>query len=276
MAKMSKLLLCFTLQYFFVIACSANPAFKSISTDESALLSIKSHVTNDPFSILATNWTKGTSVCDWVGISCNWKRQRVAALDLSGGHFQGTIAKEVGNLSFLVSLDVSGNNFYGFIPDQIGNLRRLRYLYMQDNTLSGLIPKSLEYLTRMELILNNNSLSGPIPRSIFNISSLRAIGFMNNSLNGTLPDDLCTNLPKLEYFNASVNHIGGEIPATLSQCSEIKVLRFGTNNFKGSIPASIGNLSKTGVVASWYQQFDRCTAFIALQHIIIEGTSSSV
>ncbi|BFG42329.1 hypothetical protein CerSpe_286030 [Prunus speciosa] len=54
----------------------------NISTDQSALLALKSHITTDPQNILV-NWSTTTSVCNWVGVTCGARHLRVAVLNLS-------------------------------------------------------------------------------------------------------------------------------------------------------------------------------------------------
>ncbi|KAL3849196.1 hypothetical protein ACJIZ3_011078 [Penstemon smallii] len=217
------------------------------STDEYSLLAIKSHIiTSYPNNILATNWSQGTSFCTWIGITCSRRRPRVTAIDLFNMGLQGTIANEIGNLSFLKYLRISNNSFEGVIPDEIGNLRRLRWVRMSYNQLSGEIPLSFGFLTNLEwLSIEYNHLTGTIPWSIFNISSLQTIGFTGNQLYGTLPNDMCYHLPKLVGLYLSSNQLSGDnIPTSLSACSELKVLSLAYNNFSGRIPTHMGNLSQ--------------------------------
>ncbi|RVW68598.1 putative LRR receptor-like serine/threonine-protein kinase [Vitis vinifera] len=84
--------------------------------DEFALIALKSHITYDSQGILATNWSTKSSYCNWYGISCNAPQQRVSAINLSNMGLEGTIAPQVGNLSFLVSLDLSNNYFHDSLP----------------------------------------------------------------------------------------------------------------------------------------------------------------
>ncbi|KAL2481848.1 LRR receptor-like serine/threonine-protein kinase EFR [Abeliophyllum distichum] len=106
----------FTILYLFIYVVAS---FNS-SADEYALLVYKSKITSDPNKILVKNWSQGTSFCNWIGITCGTKHQRVRGLNLA--NMGGTIAKEIGGLSFLRSLIISENNFYGFIPDEMGKL----------------------------------------------------------------------------------------------------------------------------------------------------------
>ncbi|KAL0444699.1 UNVERIFIED_CONTAM: hypothetical protein Slati_2192600 [Sesamum latifolium] len=79
-------------------------------------------------------------------------------LDLFYMGLQGTIARDIGNLSFLTYLDLSNNSFIGLIPNEIGNLICLRTLNMSYNELSGHIPNSvglLRNLQRLDLSANH-------------------------------------------------------------------------------------------------------------------------
>ena len=90
--------------------------------DEFALIALKTHITYDSQGILATNWSTKSSYCNWYGISCNAPQQRVSAINLSNMDLEGTIAPQVGNLSFLVSLDLSNNYFHDSLPKDIGKI----------------------------------------------------------------------------------------------------------------------------------------------------------
>ncbi|KAK4487021.1 hypothetical protein RD792_006336 [Penstemon davidsonii] len=217
--------------YLMKVLCLAASPINS-STDEHSLLAIKSHIiTSDPNNIIATNWSQETSFCTWIGITCSRRRPRVTALNLFNMSLEGTIAKEIGNLSFLTYLRIDNNSFKGKIPDEFGNLRRLRRVNMSYNQLSGEIPLSFRLLTNLEILsVQYNNLTGAIPWSIFNISSLQSIDFTGNQLYGTLPNDMCYHLPKLEVLHLSLNILSGGIPTSLSACSQLKRLSMSYNN----------------------------------------------
>ncbi|XP_022870744.1 LRR receptor-like serine/threonine-protein kinase EFR [Olea europaea var. sylvestris] len=139
------------------------------STDEYALLAFKSQI-SDPNKILANNWSQETSFCDWIGITCGRRHRRVRGLRLTNMGMRGTIAKEIGELSFLRSLIISNNNFQGFIPVEVGNLNQLREIEMQYDELNGSIPLSFGFLVNLQkLNISGNILSGDIPNKIFNV-----------------------------------------------------------------------------------------------------------
>ncbi|KAK4484211.1 hypothetical protein RD792_011433 [Penstemon davidsonii] len=158
---------------------------------------------------------------------------------------RGTIAKEIGNLSFLKRLNIGNNSFIGQIPYEIGHLRRLRELRIRYNQLNGQIPLSIGLLTNLEMLdLSGNNLIGTIPWSIFNISSLQGIDLYKNQLSGTLPPSICHHSPKLKFLILSKNQLGGNIPRSLTTCAELNEISLGYNNFIGNIPTQIGNLSQ--------------------------------
>uniref|UniRef100_M1BR51 non-specific serine/threonine protein kinase n=1 Tax=Solanum tuberosum TaxID=4113 RepID=M1BR51_SOLTU len=216
----------------------------NISTDEAALLAFKAHITSDPNGMLSKNWTKGTHVCNWIGISCSIRHQRVTSLDLNGLRLRGSIATEIGNLSFLSFLDIGNNSIHSKIPDELGYLRRLKYLSLSMNNLTGQIPASLGLLRRLEsLDLSENDLLGSVPSSIFNVSSLKVINLIYNALSGTLPNDICHNLPRLEGLQIARNQLSGQLPSNLNKCKELTYLSLSYNQFTGHIPSEIDNLS---------------------------------
>ncbi|KAK8972077.1 hypothetical protein V6N11_061885 [Hibiscus sabdariffa] len=139
----------------------------NITTDQSALLALKSHITHDPHNLLATNWSTSTSVCNWIGVTCGSRHHRVTALDLSSMDLTGTIPSQLGNLSFLASLKIRNNSFHGSLPIELTNLHRLRHLNFGNNSFNGEIPSWFGYFIRLEsLFLYMNNFSGVIPSSL--------------------------------------------------------------------------------------------------------------
>ncbi|CAA2998583.1 probable LRR receptor-like serine threonine-kinase At3g47570 [Olea europaea subsp. europaea] len=223
-------------------------ASQNSSTEEYALLAFKSQI-SDPNKILAKNWSQGTSFCNWIGITCGKRHRRVRGLHLTTMGLQGTIPKEIGELSFLRSLIIGNNNFQGSIPHEVGNLSQLREIEMQCNELNGSIPSSFGSLENLQLLnLSHNILNGDIPNKILNISSLIEIDLTNNSLSGSLPTDICNNLPQLEKLIIASNQVSGNIPPSLGTCTNLELLSLSHNNFARSIPIELGNLSKLQIL----------------------------
>ncbi|KAH9698797.1 protein kinase domain-containing protein [Citrus sinensis] len=225
-----------------IVAAAAN-----ISRDQDALLSVKAHIINDnPNNILAQNWTSNTSVCSWMGITCDVYGNRVTSLTIPDLGLTGTIPSYLGNLSSLQTLVLSHNWFWGTIPKEIGNLTKLKELRLPYNKLEGEIPEELGNLAELEvLVLNNNLLTGTIPASIFNLSSISTgLDFSNNSLTGSFPDDMCEGLPRLKGLYVSYNQFKGPIPNNLWHCKELSRVSLSFNQFTGRIPRDLGNSTK--------------------------------
>ena len=143
-------------------------AASNITTDQQALLALKAHISYDPTSLFAQNWTFSTSVCSWIGITCDVNSYRVIGLNISSFNLQGTIPPQLGNLSSLQTLDLSHNKLSGNIPSSIFNMHTLKLLYFSDNQLFG----SLSFF-------------------IFNVSSVTTIDLSINGLSGELPANIC-------------------------------------------------------------------------------------
>jgi LRR receptor-like serine/threonine-protein kinase FLS2 len=142
------------------VACLAANK-QNITTDEFALLAFKLLITLEPYDMLANNWSTSSSICNWIGVTCDELHNRVHTLNLSNMGLRGTISPNLGNMSFLVILDLSHNIFSSFIPQFIGNLHQLKILDMRNNRLSGPIPQTFSNLTSLEEIrLSHNYLSG--------------------------------------------------------------------------------------------------------------------
>jgi LRR receptor-like serine/threonine-protein kinase FLS2 len=159
----------------------------NITTDQSALLALKASISYDPHNVLTNNWSTGTSVCNWICITCGFCHHRITALNLSYMGLVGTIPLHIGNLSFLVSLRVINNSFHGSVPNEFARLYQLRHLSFKYNDFSGEIPSWMGLLSKLQFLsLLGNSFTGSIPPSLCNISSLEIISFGYNKLSGSI------------------------------------------------------------------------------------------
>ncbi|XP_031383038.1 receptor kinase-like protein Xa21 [Punica granatum] len=194
-------------------------------TDRLSLLTFKSLISNDPLKAL-DSWNETLHFCEWRGITCSRRHQRVTVLDLPSLKLAGSIAPHIGNLSFLRKVNLLGNEFTGEIPPEIG------------------------YLTRLQkLILYNNSLNGEIPTTLSNCSYLTLIGIAGNQLEGKIPVELCS-LEKLQYLAVQDNYLNGIVPASIGNLSSLIILSAVDNALYGSIPYSLGQLEHNQLSAS--------------------------
>ncbi|KAF5472327.1 hypothetical protein F2P56_009054 [Juglans regia] len=251
----------------YMSSLSTDAKILNITTDQSALLALKAHISYDPHHILTTNWSSSTSVCNWVGVTCGSRHQRVIALNLSNNGLVGTIPPHIGNLSFLVSLSIRNNSFHGSMPNELSHLYHLKLLHFRYNEFSGEIPSWIGLLTKLQrLILVSNNFEGTIPSSLFNsTSSLQEIGLEDNQLWGSIPSSIFKmstlkvislaknklsgpmpsiflNMSPLQYIDLSNNTLSGTVPPEVGNLTMLTDLYLDNNNFEGAIPSEIGNL----------------------------------
>ncbi|XVE53072.1 hypothetical protein DITRI_Ditri02bG0175100 [Diplodiscus trichospermus] len=211
----------------------------NITTDRLALLALKSHVSFDPQNLLETNWSTATSACNWIGVTCSSRHQRVTALNLSGMGLVGTIPPHLGNLSFLSRFSIVNNSFHGSLPNQLANLRRLKYIYLANNNITGEIPSWFDSFTQLEsLFLNGNNFTGVIPSSIGNLSSLKMFILDRNQVSGSIPASIF-NISSLQVIDLSNNKLSDSIPSIPLNVSSIKIIDFSDNVLSGNLPSDM-------------------------------------
>ncbi|KAH9707064.1 putative LRR receptor-like serine/threonine-protein kinase [Citrus sinensis] len=233
---------------FFIFCCfsfglqSTDYMLKSNETDQLALLEFKAKVTHDPLEVLSS-WNYSRHFCQWKGVTCSRRHQRVTALLLPSLLLQGSLSPHIGNLSFLRVLDLKNNSFRNEIPQEIGYLFRLRILWLDNNTFGGQIPDNISHCVNLEsLWLGHNVLVGKVPGKLGSLLKLRILTVHLNYLSGEIPSSF-GNLSSLEGLSASTNQFAGQIPETLSQLKRMRFIGFGANKLSGEIPFSIYNLS---------------------------------
>ncbi|XP_021812002.1 probable LRR receptor-like serine/threonine-protein kinase At3g47570 [Prunus avium] len=213
----------------------------NITTDQSALLALKSHITSDPHNILV-NWSTTTSVCNWVGITCGARHLRVASLNLSYMGFTGTIPPHLGNLSFLVALSFNNNSFHGTLPYELSYLHRLKLVSFGYNNFVGSIPSWFGAFPKLQgFYLYGNQFSGSIPTTIFNLSTLRVIVLSGNQLSGGIPREI-GNLTMLNEIYLDHNNFN-EIPQEIGFLHQLEKLYIEFNALKGHVPMVVFNMS---------------------------------
>lgn len=225
---------------FFMVCLAISP---SNLTDHLALLGFKSAINVDPNNVLATNWTENSHFCEWYGVTCSPRRQRVTALRLPYMGLGGTISPHIGNLSFLTNLSLTTNNFQGDLPHELSRLRRLKRLVLHINELGGELPASLQHCQKLEVLsVAGNKFTGVIPTELTALLFLRYLFLGSNYFTGTIPAAL-GNMSSLEMFGVERNYIHGNIPIEITQLRNLKGINFFQNNLTGSIPPALFNIS---------------------------------
>ncbi|TXG47624.1 hypothetical protein EZV62_026918 [Acer yangbiense] len=180
----------------------------NIITDQSSLLALKAHITNDPNNFLANDS----------------QNNRIMVLNLTSMSLTGTIPPHIGNLSFLVQLHLRNNgfdgsllvdivhlhrleifhlrlnSFQGEISSWLGSLPKLQSFYLFRNNFTGSIPREIGKLTNLKTfnLYGNQQISGTIPPTIFNISSFDTIDLALSRFSGNVPEDMCQYLSILQ------------------------------------------------------------------------------
>lgn len=240
----------FIIIFLFVVHLYSlsSSAMLTNKTDQLALLAFKKDVTEDPEQVL-TSWNNSLHFCEWPGVTCSHRRQRVIVLDLQSRKFGGRLSPFLGNLSFLQVLNLGGNNFRGEIPPGIGNLFWLRYLFLNENSLGGGVPANLSHCSELRVLhLNFNKLTGRIPEELSSLPKLAALHIAANNLTGGIPPVL-GNISSLLNLSLARNNLGGNIPEDLSRLSALSFFQVGANNLSGIIPPSLFNLSRITIFA---------------------------
>ncbi|CAI0415790.1 unnamed protein product [Linum tenue] len=211
-------------------------------TDALALLQLKASLTGDPLQI-TSSWNSSTHFCQWRGILCGRKHQRVTVLNLQSLQLSGTLSPYIGNLTFLRRLYLFNNTLAGTIPSEIGRLRRLEELYLTNNSFSGEIPPSISRCSNLVAFdAGYNRLEGNLPPEIGSLSNLRIFSVRRNSLAGNVPSSI-GNLTELLELKLARNNLHGIVPDALGRLKSLRVLSLEMNNLSGEIPDSIFNLS---------------------------------
>ncbi|GLJ39679.1 hypothetical protein SUGI_0811190 [Cryptomeria japonica] len=228
-------------------------AESSNHSDEAALMAFKAAISLDPYNSLL-HWNPNHT-CNWTGITCSSRRQRVVSLNLTGMGLLGPISPFLGNLSFLRVLDPKNNSFHGRIPYQLGRLFRLRRLWLSVNNLSGNIPPEFSLLSHLEAIgLRANNLTGLIPVALSNCTRLQILELCANNLNGPVPWEF-GRLSELQHVYLWQNQLSGEIPRSVGNWSQLERLELEINQLSGTVPLEFGKMKQLRQLFLWGNQF---------------------
>ncbi|OWM83861.1 hypothetical protein CDL15_Pgr004292 [Punica granatum] len=231
-----------------LVACLISGAQGALGneTDRLALVEFEANIV-DPLGVLSS-WNSSHHFCQWFGVTCGQRHQRVTRLELYSQDLSGTISPYIGNLSFLRVLNLKNNSFQSTVPLEVSHLSRLRTLFLNNNSLSGTIPPSLSNCSNLVNIdLSNNILEGQLPLDLGSLSKLKWLRAQYNELNGVIPASV-GNLTSLESFYLENNKFEGKIPDTLGNLRNLRVLSLWDSNLVGNIPSSVTNISSMEIL----------------------------
>lgn len=219
---------------------SLNP---SLNDDVLGLIVFKADL-QDPMRKLSSWNQDDDTPCNWFGVKCNPRSNRVAELTLDGLSLSGRIGRGLLQLQFLHKLSLSRNNLTGSINPNLTRLENLRIIDLSENSLSGTISEDFfkECAALRDLSLANNKFSGKIPGSLSSCASLASINLSSNQFTGSLPAGIW-GLNGLRSLDLSGNLLDGEIPKGIEVLNNLRRINLSNNRFNGEVPNGIGSCS---------------------------------
>ncbi|KAL5543595.1 hypothetical protein UlMin_007379 [Ulmus minor] len=263
--------LIFVLQIlFFIISeyvCSSDAQLMScLKSDREALLDFKSGL-EDPENALSS-W-RGSSCCQWKGISCENSTGAVVAVDLHNPHSQmygsssssrygfwnlsGEVRPSLTKLKSLRHLDLSFNAFNNIpIPEFFGSLKNLQYLNLSNAGFSGLIPPNLGNLSSLQYLdVKSFSLFVGNLEWITGLISLKHLVMdgVDLSMVGSNLIRVLNSLPSLTELHLSSCGLSGSIPSLATvNLTSLVAIDLSSNNFNSKIPDWLVNISSLVMV----------------------------
>uniref|UniRef100_A0A166A421 Protein kinase domain-containing protein n=1 Tax=Daucus carota subsp. sativus TaxID=79200 RepID=A0A166A421_DAUCS len=217
---------------------SLNP---SLNDDLLGLIVFKADI-QDPDGTL-TSWNEDDySPCNWKGVRCDPRSNRVSDLTLDGFGLSGRIGRGILQLQFLRKLSLAKNNLTGGLSFSLAQLENLRVIDLSENSLMGPVPSNFfgQCGSLISISLANNKFTGPVPDSLSSCSVLGTVNFSRNQFSGLLPSGIWS-LQGLRSLDLSRNLIEGEIPKGFEGVNNLREIRLAKNQLTGEIPDGIGN-----------------------------------
>ncbi|KAG6489097.1 probable LRR receptor-like serine/threonine-protein kinase IRK [Zingiber officinale] len=213
----------------------------SLNDDILGLIVFKSGL-EDPQSKLSSWSEDDESPCNWDGVRCGPKSNRVTELNLDGFGLSGRLGRGLLWLQFLQTLSLSDNNFSGSLSADFLRLESLQSLDLSANNLSGAIPDGFfgQCGSIRDISLAKNSILGKIPADVGACSTLSALNLSANQLSGSLPSQIWS-LNALRSLDLSYNSLDGEIPAGISKMLNLRAISLRGNKLIGRLPNDTGD-----------------------------------
>ncbi len=126
-----------------------NPSVNSRLVDDCArLLALR-----DTLSETGTlNWTPGTAMTSWTGVTVGGSPRRVTKLHLANNGLTGQVSGLIGELTGLTELRLNGNKLTGRLPSKLGQLTRLTHAYIAGNAFAGCVPPLLRTVANNDVV----------------------------------------------------------------------------------------------------------------------------
>ncbi|CAI9091879.1 OLC1v1026983C1 [Oldenlandia corymbosa var. corymbosa] len=224
----------------FAVPLLVNGLSPNLNDDVLGLIVFKADV-QDPLGKLASWNEDDDSPCNWKGIFCNPRSNRVSELVLDGFSLSGKISRGLLQLQSLHKLSLANNNLTGTLSLRLGQLPNLRTVDLSGNSFSGPIAGDFfqQCGSLRSISLAQNEFSGEIPQSLSSCSMLASLNFSSNQFSGQLPAGIWSLLG-LRSLDLSDNLLEGEIPKGIEGLNNLRVINLSKNKLVGEIPDGIG------------------------------------
>ncbi|GAY63631.1 hypothetical protein CUMW_227190, partial [Citrus unshiu] len=223
---------------------------------------------SDPLGV-TKSWNNLSTLCQWTGVTCGHRPQRVTELDLEsqniGVHQPGkqhfsrsNSAKKLVVFSALETIVrfqptclvvLNLIDFWSIlitlwerIQAIIGNWLKLERLSLYDNQLTGQLPPSIGNLSALQTfdIAGNKWME-------FNLPKLTVLVVAQNNLTGFLLQSL-SNASKLEWLQLTKIISVGNIPSYLGKCQNLMQLSAPNNKLNGTLPPQIFGITTLSIL----------------------------
>uniref|UniRef100_A0A0E0PE32 non-specific serine/threonine protein kinase n=1 Tax=Oryza rufipogon TaxID=4529 RepID=A0A0E0PE32_ORYRU len=179
----------------------------------------------------------------------------------------GSIPKEFGNLTNLISLGLGSNNFSGPLPSELGNLDKLTGLWASDNNFTGKIPDYIGSWNLTDLRFQGNSFQGSIPATLSKLVQLTNLR-IGDIENGSSSLAFISNMTSLSILDFSYNQLSGNFPSWANEKN--LQLNLVANNF-------VLDNSNNSVLPSGLECLQRNTpCFLAASFAVNCGSNRSI
>ncbi|KHM99461.1 Putative receptor protein kinase TMK1 [Glycine soja] len=177
-------------------------------------------------------------VCKWEHVQCNTMK-RVTAIQIGGQSLNGSLPKELLQLSELTRFECMNNAFTGPFPNMPKSLEVLLIHNNNFNSMSGDFFNGMTNLQDVSIGYNPFS-NWEIPDSLKDCDDLRSFSAISAGLVGRIPDFLGKDgpFPGLVSLSLSFNSLEGGLPATFSG-SSIETLWVNGQNSDGKLNGTL-------------------------------------
>ncbi|WCJ30912.1 Leucine-rich receptor-like protein kinase family protein [Euphorbia peplus] len=218
--------------------------FSTLSLNQEGLYLQRVKLTlSDPTHSLSSWNQRDDTPCNWPGIECDSKTNRVTSIDLPHSQLSGPFSTFICRLPSLISISFYNNSINSTLPGDFSPCRNLEFLNLGQNLLIGGLPESLAELPNLKYLgLEANNFSGEIPTKFGEFQRLETLLLAGNFLNGTIPVQL-GNISTLQELKIAYNPFTpGRIPVQFANLTNVRELWIAGCQFFGSIPTELSRL----------------------------------